>query len=107
MCWSAYDDGKTKRKFGSEGGRIIRNENYFYSTRIARKELNTVCAVTVGGYTMLLFIQHISGIQKLLSNMSRLKVSWGGHWYENRRGRRGLILPPFCGQILRSSNENA
>ena len=31
-----------------EGGRIIRNENYFYSTRIARKELNTVCAVTVG-----------------------------------------------------------
>lgn len=49
MCWSVYDDGKTKGKFGSEGGRIIRNENYFYSTRIARKELNTVCAVTVGG----------------------------------------------------------
>lgn len=48
MCWSAYDDGKTKGKFGSEGGRIIRNENYFYSICIARKELNTVCAVTVG-----------------------------------------------------------
>lgn len=48
--WDEYDSGKTIGTVGSEGGTIIRDEEYRHSARITLEKMKDGCAVTVGVY---------------------------------------------------------